>query len=320
MQQDISGMNDTPHRPDEVPKEQIEELLNEGSASIRNAQADDQAGIEQLSPLEAAELLESIAPAQGEDSVLMVETAILPEAAEGVFPEQMPVGTTGLDIALPWYRARWFYISAGVVATVLTSAGTILLIQGLRKRKHQGFLGGQMKTVLQQASLPALRVASSRTQGRLGQLTNQLGSQSSKRIGQLQKQFSQIIGQTQQARGRVKAMQQVSAIAPSRTRGLLANFSKGASTRLGILNERARATTARTTSQVQQSLASMGTGVSTGVSKTGASLRRGWKRGRMFLIGIGSGAVWASLFTPEKGEDTRAHLAATLQRIGKKSQ
>ncbi len=317
MQQDISGMNNTPHLPNETPNEPIDALLNEGIEPLPGMQSEEQAGIEQRSPLEAAELPGT--PSQGEDSVLMVETVILPEATEALLPEEVALGAVDLDIAPPWYRTRWFYIGAGVIATAVASAGALLLIQRLRKRKRRSFRAGQMGTALRQVSFPSLRAASTRAQGTLNRLTSQLASYSGKRAGQLPKQLPRLTGQAQQTSNRMKALPQqlMSNITPSRIRGQMENPLQIANRQFTTLGEKARTTTARTVGQVQQGFSSVGTGVSNGIARTGKSFQRAWKLGRAFAIGIGAGAVWASLFTPQSGEENRAHLAQTLQRIGK---
>jgi hypothetical protein len=305
MQQDFSEIHDTPHLPNDVP--------NEGTRFSEAAKGKQQAGKGKPPARESAELAASLGPGQEEDALLRVETFILQDTDEdeAVFLEGP---STGVDTALPWYRTRWFYISAGVVATALTSAGTILLIQGLRRRKHQRFLVGQVKT--------ALRPASSRAQSRLNQFTGQLGEQTSKRVRQFQKQLVRLSRQTQQAPGRMKIMQRQAsaAIAPKHTRGQLKKSSQLAGRQLEAFGDKARITTARAASQVQHSLSSVSTGVSSGVARTGKSFQHTWKLGRALAIGIGSGAIWASLFTPQSGEETRTHLAETVQRLGKKSE
>ncbi len=320
MQQDISGMNDTPHRLDAIPNGDSDLLQNEGRDPISGEQSEQPGNIEPPSPLEAAELLAGAAADQGEDSVLMVETIVVPDATEGALPEGAPLGTIDLDIASPWYRSRWLSISAGVVTTALTCAGTILLIQGMKKRKRQRALVGRMKTGLQKASFFSMRGASSRAQGKLSQLTNQLAGQYTKSASQLQKQLTQLRGPAQQASSRIQGIpRQMSSNGVSkRTRAQWGKSSQTASHQLSLLGEKARATSARTASQVQNSLSSMGTGISNGVANTGKSVQHAWSLGRVFAIGIGAGAVWASLFTPKSGEESRALLASTLQRLGKK--
>lgn len=321
MQQDISGTNDISRAPDEVPNERVDDLLNEGIEPVSGLPAGEQARTDQPSSLEAGELLAGNAPSQGEDSVLMVETVIVPEAAEALLPEEVALGTIDLDVTPPWYRTRWFYISAGVVAAAVTSAGTILLIQGLRQRKRQRFLTGQMSTVLRQVSLPALRATSTRAQERLSQWTSQIASNPGKRVSQLPKQLPRLTEQTQTVSNQIKSLQQqlMSNVAPSHIREQLENPLQMANRQFSVLGEKARTTTARTVGQVQQGFSSVGTGVSNGVARTGQTLQRGWKLGRAFAIGTGAGAVWASLFTPQSGEETRAHLAQTLQRFRNKN-
>lgn len=320
MQQDVSGMNDTPHRLDDIPHENGDFLMNEGLDPLSGGQAEQPPDIERPSPLEAAELLAGAAADQGEDSVLMVETIVVSDAAEGAFPEGAAPGTLDLNMALPWYRSRWFYISAGVVTTALTCTGTILLIQGMNKRKRRRALVGRMKTGLQQASFFSMRGAGSRAQGKLNQLTNQLAGQYTRSASQLQKQLTQLRGPAQQASSRIQGIpRQMSSNGVSkRTRAQWGKSSKIAGSQLRLLGEKARTTSARTANQVQNSLASMGTGISNGVANTGKSAQHAWGLGRIFAIGIGAGAVWASLFTPRSGEENRAHLADTLQRLGKK--
>jgi hypothetical protein len=301
MQSDIPAMNDTPHWLNDVPHENGDFLRNEGRSPFSGGQAEQPPDIEQPSPQEAAERLERAAADQGEDSVLMIETIVLPDAAEEAFPGEASEGTD-LDIALPWYRSRWFYISAGVVTTAVSCAGTLLLIQEMNKRRRRRALMGKVKTGWQQASLFPMRGASLRAPGRFDQLITQLS------------------GLAQQAPSRIKAMQRQlrSNSVSKRTRGQLEKSSQLAARQISLLGEKARATSVRTANQVQNSLSSVGTGISNGVAYTGKSVHHTWNLGRIFAIGLGSGAVWASLFTPRSGEENRAHLAEILQRFGKK--
>lgn len=320
MQQDISGMNDTPHQRDDIPHENGDFLLNEGLDPLSGEPSEQPTDIEQPSPLEAAELLESAAASQGEDSVLMVETIILPDTAEDTFPEEGGIGAADLEMTLPWYRSRWVYIGAGVLTTALTCAGTLLLMQEMSKRKRRRALVGRMKTGLQQASFFSMRGASASAQGRLNQLADQLAGQYARSASRMQKQLTHLRGPAQQASSRIQGIprQMSSNGVTKRTRAQWGKSSQIAGRQLSLLSEKARATSARTANQVQNSLSSMGTGISNGVANTGKSVQHAWSLGRVFAIGLGSGAVWASLLTPRSGEENRAHLASTLQRFGKK--
>jgi gas vesicle protein len=262
------------------------------------------------------------APGQGEDVILLVETASLPDEPGALSPGGMPLGDMDLGAGSPWYRSRWLYVGAGLAGGTALAAAAVLL---LRKRpitqrrtalsRAQNILtqwpklGEQTARLTRQISKPTRQTTM--LSGQMSRLAEQAGDITN----QAQRQLSRFTGRTQGARLTLVPLQRQSR--PNRwmkqTRRQLTNLSQQAGGQLSAIGNSIGGTTTQAIGKTQESLAQMRQGVAAGAAKTGEGMQRGWKLSRNFTLGMTAGAIWAAFFTPESGESTRQRLTTIFQ-------
>ena len=315
MEQNVTHTNDVTNIPGNLPGD------NEQAGSVEQGLGLTE---EQIAKLLEEQPLESAAPGAGEDVVLFVETISVPEQAmepspagvmPGSAPEDMILAGIDLEAGVPWYRSRWMFVGTSLVAGTALSIGAVLLVRGLNRRNQRRAVSRNIIRPIRRSRRRLSLGAAPLWQSRSGGWANRLSGQASRLTSQAQGRFSRLTHRAQgsatalnplQRRGSAQTMM-------GRTRRRLAQLSTRTSGQFGSVGTTTRTRAAQAIKGTQENLAQLGKGLTLGVEKTGESLKRSWKLGRNFALGVSAGAVWAALFTPQSGEATRQHLAQTFQ-------
>lgn len=322
MEQDIRGMGEINDLPHDLPNDIEEPGSAEFAADLVREQA---TGPVPLGPA---------TPGQGEDAVLLVETASLPEQPDVLTPEGLFLGEMGMDEGSPWYRSRWMYIGLGVAGGAALAAGTVLLLRkrsapqqriNLAGARHMlGQWSGQLSSQTGKLAKQIRRTAPQKKV--LVVPVNTLTDQASALTGQAQKQFSRF---TRRSPGeRLNPMARRRKLNANKwvkqTQKQLVGFSQQASKQLNTvrssIGSSVGATTAQALGKTQEGLSQVRQGVAVGAAKTGAGVKSGWKFSRNFTLGATAGGLWAIAFTPESGEATRQRLNTVWARVSRKQQ
>jgi gas vesicle protein len=224
MEQDITGMNDVRGLPGNLPNDIDEPGSAELAADLLSEQATE--------PIP----LGPTTPGQGEDTVLLVETAMVPDQTGALSPEDTILGGIDLEEASPWYRSRWLYLGAGLAGGAALAAGTVFLIRSRNTRQSQaaiaraqslvsqwpsqlseqaGRLTSQVSRITSQASRPTRQTGvlawqMGRLSGQASRLTRQK-RRPARRIDTLTGQMSRLTGQASKLSG--QAQGQISRLA-----------------------------------------------------------------------------------------------------------
>ncbi len=326
MEQDTSGMRDTSDLPKHLPNDTEEPGSAELAADLVREQA---TGPVPLGPT---------IPGQGEDTVLLVETGMLPDQTNTISSEEMVLEKPHLEKRVSWYRSPWLYAGASLAGGAALAVGAVLLFRNRRVRQQtvrwrtQRLLNQwsrqvsrQTNRIISQTSKLSRQIApltrqvqrrSSMTRRLTGQI-NQLPSQASQFSNQAQKQMSRLASRTQQVARLPR--QPGTRQWLRRAQRQLAALSQQAGSQVRFIGSAVSTTTRAATQalgKTQQSLGQVREGVAKGIAagaaRTGASIKSGWKFSRNFTIGMTAGAVWAAFFTPQSGEATRQRLKAIL--------
>lgn len=324
MEQNVTNTNDVTHIPGNLPGDEGQPGSVEQGLGLTE---------EQLAELLEEQAQEPATPGAGEDTVLFVETISVPEqgiedAPEDIMlggapgdvilasaPEDMLLEGIDLEVSAPWYRSRWMFVGTSLVAGTALSIGAVLLVRGLRRRNRRLAVSQSMIRPLRRSRKRLARGTAPLLQGRFGGLANQLSGQANSLTSQVQGRFSRLTNRTSAGTSLLNPLQRGGS-ARSVTNNAwrqLAQFSTRARGRFSSLGVPTRTRAAQAIKGTQESLAQLGKGMTLGVEKTGESLKRSWKIGRNFALGVSAGAVWAALFTPQSGETTRQRLAETFQ-------
>lgn len=303
MEQDSTGLNDAtdmPGKAADIPTNLPNDINEPESAEF----AADLMREETIEPVP----LEPTALNQGEDTVWLVETIEDPEFVEIIMPtDEVLMGADAPDVDMnitpgphleegkPWYQSRWVYLGAGlVVATTATlGIGSYVLIRNRNRRNHGLNVTRRVADSFEQVRLQTGAL----TQGRLSQLTNQLGSQIGKFSEQAQSQWSRFAS-AKQGTGNLKPLQQ--------------QMTVQAGEQLRSLGATTKAITASAVSKAQDGLSQVRESAATSAAMAKSGLKHTWKLGRNFTLGAAAGMLWSYLYAPQDGETTRKRLKKML--------
>ncbi len=310
MDQDTTGINDVNDLPGDLPNDREEPGSAEMAADLVREQA---TGPVPLGPA---------VPGQGEDAVLLVETASTLDQPESLAQGEMPLGEMDIGAGSPWYRSPWFYAGAGLAGGTALAVTIVLLFRKRGGTKRRSALGRAQNVLTQWPKLGEQAGKITRPITKPARPTRMLSGQVSKLAGQAggitdqaQKQFSRLARRPQSARMTIVPLPR-----PARpnkwmkqTQQQLSNLSQQAGGQLSAIGSSIGGTTAQAIGKTQAGLTQIGQGMAAGAAKTGKGMKRGWKLSRNFTLGMTAGAVWAALFTPESGERTRQHFTTMFQ-------
>ncbi|HEU5370413.1 MAG TPA: hypothetical protein VFU69_18220 [Ktedonobacterales bacterium] len=310
MDQDTTGMNDVNDLPGDLPNDIEEPGSAEMAADLVREQA---TGPVPLGPA---------VPGQGEDAVLLVETASVSDQPESLLQGEMPLGEMDIGAGSPWYRSPWFYAGAGLAGGTALAVTAVLLLRKRGAMQRRSALGRAQNVLTQWPKLGEqagkltrpIRKPARQTRMLSGQVSK-LAGQAGGITGQAQKQFSRFARRPQGARMTIVPLQRQprSSRWVKQTRQQLSNLSQQAGGQLSAIGSSIGGTTAQAIGKTQAGLAQISQGMAAGAAKTGESMKRGWKLSRNFTLGMTAGAIWAAFFTPESGESTRQHFTTMFQ-------